>query len=69
MNRNDSHCVPHAHTLAGMTVAAQEQGLLPLNQMSMVYYGGIAYHDGEGFALDLDERERLVRDLGDKDVT
>ena len=51
-----------------MAVAAQEQGLLPLNQMSMAFFGGVAYHDYEGIALDLDERERLVRDLGNKDV-
>ncbi|MGY4509541.1 class II aldolase/adducin family protein [Bradyrhizobium sp. USDA 3650] len=68
MNRHDAQCVMHTHTLAGMAVAAQEQGLLPLNQMSMGFYGGIAYHGYEGIALDLDERERLVRDLGDKDV-
>lgn len=68
MSRDDAHCVMHTHTLAGMAVAAQESGLLPLNQMSMSFYGGIAYHDYEGLALDLEERERLVRDLGDKDV-
>jgi len=28
--------------------------------------GDIAYHDYEGVALDLDERERIVADLGDK---
>jgi len=68
MNRDDAQCVMHTHTTATMAVAAQEQGLLPLNQMSMQFHGGVAYHDYEGLALDLDERERLVRDLGDKDV-
>jgi ribulose-5-phosphate 4-epimerase/fuculose-1-phosphate aldolase len=68
MARDDAKCVMHTHTLAGMAVAAQEQGLLPLNQMSMEFYGKVAYHDYEGVALDLDERERLVRDLGDRDA-
>lgn len=68
MARHDAQCVIHTHTLAGMAVAAQEQGLLPLNQKSMCFYRGIAYHDYEGVALDLAERDRLVRDLGDKDV-
>jgi ribulose-5-phosphate 4-epimerase/fuculose-1-phosphate aldolase len=68
MARPDAQCVMHTHTLAGMAVAAQEQGLLPLNQMSMEFYGRVAYHDYEGVALDLDERERLVRDLGDRDA-
>ena len=68
MSRADAHCVMHTHTTAGMAVAAQDQGLLPLNQMSMEFYGRVAYHDYEGIALDLDERERLVRDLGPHDA-
>ncbi|WP_245284331.1 class II aldolase/adducin family protein [Bradyrhizobium sp. WSM2254] len=68
MSRDDAQCVMHTHTLAGMAVAAQEQGLLPLNQKSMCFYGGIAYHNYEGVAIDLGERERLVRDLGNKNV-
>jgi ribulose-5-phosphate 4-epimerase/fuculose-1-phosphate aldolase len=68
MSRDDAHCVMHTHTTAGMAVAAQDQGLLPLNQMSMQFYGRLAYHDYEGIALDLDERERLIADLGTHDA-
>src|SRR5476651_1303943 len=68
MNRDDAQCVMHTHTTAGMAVAAQEQGLLPLNQISMEFYGRVAYHDYEGVALDLSEQQRLVQDLGDKPV-
>ena len=68
MSRDDAQCVMHTHTTAGMAVAAQEQGLLPINQMSMQFFGRLRYHDYEGIALDLDERDRLVRDLGDSDV-
>ncbi|MHB0791073.1 class II aldolase/adducin family protein [Bradyrhizobium sp. 5.13L] len=68
LSRDDAQCVMHTHTLAGMAVAAQGQGLLPLNQKSMCFYGGVAYHEYEGVALDLSERERLVHDLGKKDV-
>jgi ribulose-5-phosphate 4-epimerase/fuculose-1-phosphate aldolase len=66
--RDDAHCVLHTHTKAGCAVAAQKDGLLPLNQISLEFYGNTAYHDYEGIALDLDERERLVKDLGDKPV-
>jgi ribulose-5-phosphate 4-epimerase/fuculose-1-phosphate aldolase len=66
--REDAHCVLHTHTKAGCAVAAQKGGLLPLNQMSMEFYGNTAYHDYEGIALDMGEQERLVRDLGDKPV-
>ena len=63
--RHDLHCVLHTHTTAGMAVAAQKHGLLPISQHSMMFYGRLAYHGYEGIALDLDERERLVRDMGD----
>lgn len=64
--REDAHCVMHTHTLAGMAVAALECGLLPVNQMSMEFYGHVAHHAYEGIADNLSERERLVADLGDK---
>ncbi|WP_433754471.1 class II aldolase/adducin family protein [Nocardia sp. CA-135398] len=63
--RPDAHCVLHTHTRAGCAVAATAEGLLPVNQMSMEFYGRIGYHDYEGVALDLDERARLVADLGE----
>lgn len=66
MGREDAMCVMHTHTLAGMTVAALEEPLLMVNQMSIEFYDQLAVHDYEGVALDLDERERLIADLGDK---
>lgn len=66
--REDAHCVLHTHTRAGCAVAALECGLLPVNQMSMEFYGRVAYHAYEGIALDVDEQQRLVADLGDKPV-
>lgn len=66
MNRGDAHCVVHLHTVAGQAVSAQRQGLLPITQTALHLFGEVAYHDFEGIAEDLDERERIVRDLGDK---
>jgi ribulose-5-phosphate 4-epimerase/fuculose-1-phosphate aldolase len=63
--RHDVSCVLHTHTTAGMAVSAQKQGLLPLTQNSLMFYNRLSYHGYEGIALDLDERERLVRDMGD----
>jgi ribulose-5-phosphate 4-epimerase/fuculose-1-phosphate aldolase len=51
-----------------MAVAAMKCGLLPLSQTSIRFEGHIGYHDYEGPAVDLDERERLVRDLGPHDA-
>lgn len=66
MSREDANCVIHLHTDDGVAVAAQEDGLLPLSQHAMMVSGDLAYHDYEGIALDLDERERLIRDMGTK---
>ncbi|MGV9854151.1 class II aldolase/adducin family protein [Streptomyces sp. NPDC003442] len=63
--RPDARCVLHTHTKAGCAVAAQEDGLLPLNQISMEFYGRVGYHDYEGVALNLAEQRRLVTDLAD----
>ncbi|MGD1224154.1 class II aldolase/adducin family protein [Streptomyces krungchingensis] len=62
--RPDAHCVLHTHTRAGCAVAAQRDGLLPVNQMSMEFHNRVGYHDYEGVALNLDEQQRLVADLG-----
>jgi len=67
-SRADALCVLHTHTKAGCAVAAQQQGLLPLNQMSLEFYDRVAYHDYEGIALNSEEKKRLVADLGDKPV-
>jgi ribulose-5-phosphate 4-epimerase/fuculose-1-phosphate aldolase len=64
MSREDANAVMHLHTDAGVAVASTKAGFLPLNQHAMFVYHDVAYHDWEGVALDLDERERLVSDLG-----
>jgi len=63
--REDAHCVAHLHTDDGVAVAAQKEGLLPLSQHAMIVRRRTATHAYEGIALNLDERERLVKDLGD----
>jgi ribulose-5-phosphate 4-epimerase/fuculose-1-phosphate aldolase len=64
--RADARCVLHLHTAQGQAVAAQAGGLLPITQTAMTLHGDIAYHEYEGLANNLAERERLVADLGDK---
>jgi ribulose-5-phosphate 4-epimerase/fuculose-1-phosphate aldolase len=62
--RHDIAAVLHTHTEAGGAVSALDAGLLPFSQDALLFYNRIAYHDFEGIARDLDERSRLVRDLG-----
>ena len=66
--REDVNCVIHTHTRAGMAVAGMKDGLLPLTQTSMRFVGHLGYHDYEGPSINLDERVRLVRDLGQHDA-
>lgn len=66
--RPEVGCVLHTHSAAGVGVSAQQQGLLPISQHAFKVYDRIAYHDFEGIALDTDEQQRLVADIGDKDV-
>ena len=62
--RPEINCVIHTHTADGMAVSTQKNGLLPLTQHALKFYGCLSYHAYEGVALSLDERERLVADLG-----
>lgn len=64
--RHDAQCVIHVHTLNGVAVSAQKQGLLPLSQQSMFVLASLAYHDYEGVAINEGERARLSADLGGK---
>lgn len=66
--RDDAHFVIHLHTVAGVGVAAQKHGLLPLSQNACLLQNDVAYHGYEGLALNHDERERLVADLGSKNM-
>ncbi len=66
MAREDALAVMHVHTPAGQAVSAHSQGLLPLTQTAMLIREDVAFHDYEGVAVDLDERERLVANLGGK---
>jgi len=66
--RPDVKCVLHTHTQAGMAVSAMECGLLPISQHSLRFYNDIGIHEYEGVAVDLDERERLVADLGNSEA-
>lgn len=65
--RVDAQCVMHLHTVAGVGISCQEDGLLPIHQEAMLLQSRLAYHDYEGVAFDHNERPRLVRDLGEAD--
>lgn len=65
-NREDAKCVLHIHSINGVAVSAQKEGVLPISQQSIFVLSSLAYHNYEGVALNEDEKPRLVADLGDK---
>ena len=66
--RPDVNSAMHLHTHDGVAVSAMADGLLPLNQTAMLIYKDIAYHDFEGVVNQPDERERLQKDLGTRNL-
>ncbi len=68
MARADAHAVIHTHSKAGVAVACQEQGLLPINLGAMHLYDKIAYYDVEGVTNDAEESEHIAQALGTKNV-
>ena len=64
--RRDVGCAIHLHTVHNMAVSALAEGLLPLTQSALLITEDLAYHEFEGVAVNLEERERLQRDLGDR---
>jgi ribulose-5-phosphate 4-epimerase/fuculose-1-phosphate aldolase len=66
--RGNARFVMHLHTEHGVAVAGQAEGLLPLSQHALLAGPYLAYHDYEGLALNLDERERLAANLGDRTI-
>jgi ribulose-5-phosphate 4-epimerase/fuculose-1-phosphate aldolase len=62
--RDDAHFVMHLHSDQGVAVSAQKEGLLPLSQHALICLPRLGYHDYEGIALNHEEKDRLVQDLG-----
>ena len=66
--REDVRCVMHTHTRAGMAVAALRDGLNCSDFAGISLHNKVAYHDFEGLTVRMDERERLVASLGEKNL-
>jgi ribulose-5-phosphate 4-epimerase/fuculose-1-phosphate aldolase len=62
--RPEVNCVIHTHTRSGVAVSAMKCGLLPISQHAQYVEQMVTYHDYEGIALDMDERERMAKDIG-----
>jgi ribulose-5-phosphate 4-epimerase/fuculose-1-phosphate aldolase len=61
--RPDLNATLHTHTPDIMAVSAHKDGLLPINQHAIRFYGEMKYHEFKGFEFDPSMTTRLVRDL------
>ncbi len=68
MARENAGCVIHVHTPYGVAVSVQKDGLRRYTQFAMQVVNDLGYHDYEDIALELEERERIVQDLGEKNL-
>lgn len=64
--REDAKCVMHLHNESGIAVSMLQEGLLPLSQHALRFYGDLGHHDYEGLALTETEKQRLTQNLGQK---
>ena len=63
--REDAGCVLHLHTVEGVAVSCQKDGLLAISQQASIVVQSLAYHEYEGIALNPEEKARLKQHLGD----
>ena len=64
--RPDVNCVIHTHTRAGVAISCLTEGILPMNQFAIEFHERIGYHGYEGIAFNMDEGQRLDRDIAGK---
>jgi ribulose-5-phosphate 4-epimerase/fuculose-1-phosphate aldolase len=64
--RPDVNCVIHTHTRAGVAASCLADGIMPMNQFAIEFHERIGYHAYEGIAFNMDEGERLDRDIKGK---
>ncbi len=62
--RSDINFIFHLHTPEMVAVSAYKQGLLPVSQWALHFYNKISYHNYDSLALDNNQGQRLVDDLG-----
>jgi ribulose-5-phosphate 4-epimerase/fuculose-1-phosphate aldolase len=63
-----AHAIVHTHTPDTMAVCCSPQGLVPSNFYSCFFEGLVGYHDFEGITVRPEEGERLVKNIGNRQV-
>lgn len=64
-HRPDIQAVFHLHTPETTAVSALTEGLMPISQWALHFYGKMAYHDYDSLAIEDNQGSALAKDLGD----
>jgi len=62
----DAHCIMHLHTDDGAGVSAQDGGLLPITQQSMIVSNDLVHYEYGGPGQHGDEGKAMAAAIGDK---
>ncbi|PPR46454.1 MAG: Decarboxylase NovR [Alphaproteobacteria bacterium MarineAlpha5_Bin9] len=66
--REDITCVMHTHSRAGLAISCLDEGLKPIIQDAAIFYNRVSYHEWEGMSTDINECDRLSKNLGKNKV-
>lgn len=66
--RSDITAIFHTHTVSSVAVSAMKDGLLPISQWALHFYGQVTYHDYNSLVLEADQGNSLISDLSDKKI-
>lgn len=64
--RPDLQAIFHLHTPEIVAVSSHKEGLMPISQWALHFYGQMTYHDYNSLALDKDQGSVLADNLGNK---
>lgn len=68
-SRKDINAIFHLHTPEIVAVSAMRQGLMPISQWALHFYGKISYHEYNSLVLDADTQGiKLAQDIGENMV-
>ena len=59
------NCILHTHSQFGVAVANLDEKLMLLDQIGMMFYNKIGYHDFEKLFINDDQQQALINDMQD----
>ncbi len=64
-NKSEVNCILHTHSHYGVAISNLEEKLYCLDQISMMFYNKIGYHDFETLFINDDKQDPLLKDMAE----